>query len=169
MEKEAVLYYTPPSDEHFAEMRIECIGMWLAHQDIPGARGHIQRIRHMENIGDNFCQMLRMFDSVYQIEIIEKLSEGAKAELRLRLLSGGWGELDLDRLGLPRRLSTAGLSKKQIYHKLYVKRIPTRTSTRAARPAGELNSRDITHSSATNKIHNKSSEQTSLREKEERD
>ena len=84
------LYYTPPDDELFEELKKAAIEVWLKYDDEFGyATGKINRIKNIANIKDNFMYMVAMFDYPNQKELAEKLSSKCRREVRVRMLNGG--------------------------------------------------------------------------------
>ena len=56
-------YYTPPSDAIFEDVKAKCIALWQTYDDTHGyATEKVNRIKDIENIGDNTCYMIAMFD-----------------------------------------------------------------------------------------------------------
>lgn len=88
----AKLYYTPPEDELFEEVREKAMEVWheVSPDDAFGYRtGKINRIKNIGNIKDNFMYMVAMFDIVNQRRLAEKLSSRARRQIRVRMLDGG--------------------------------------------------------------------------------
>lgn len=95
------LYYTPPSDEAFEEMRSECMAQWATHDNSYGYVDEKQeRVEHIKNIQDNFMYMFAMFDIFGQKAIVGKLSKETKEALRVRMIDGGNNDLHLSLIGL---------------------------------------------------------------------
>lgn len=86
----AKLYYTPPSDECFENMKQCAIQVWKNYDDEYGyATGKINRIKDISNIEDNFMYILAMFDIVNQRKMGRLLEEKTKEEARARMIDGG--------------------------------------------------------------------------------
>lgn len=84
------LYYTPPTDIAFEEMRKASIEVWGEYDNEYGyVDEKTKRIKEIGNIGDNFMFMFAMFDHINQKKVVEKLSEETKKELRERMVDGG--------------------------------------------------------------------------------
>jgi len=87
------LYYTPPSDDVFEEVRAKAMVLWKvvdSDDDKYGyATGKIDRIKDIENVQDNLMYIVAMFDHGNQILLAEELSEEAKDSIRERLIDGG--------------------------------------------------------------------------------
>lgn len=87
------LYYTPPKNECFDELKEKAIEIWSAMGDEPSySQEKIGRIKDLKNVGDNFMYMVAMFDIRNQILLANKLSEETKKEVRNRLIDGGMPE-----------------------------------------------------------------------------
>jgi hypothetical protein len=77
------LYYTPPDDEIFEEMKELAITIWSTYDDTYGyASEKINRIKDLNNTTDNFMYIFAMFDDHNQ----EKLKKLASAELQLTII-----------------------------------------------------------------------------------
>jgi len=87
------LYYTPPSDKCFEELKEKAIELWKevdSDNDKYGyATGKINSIKDIKNIQDNFMYMVAMFDTNNQGLLAEKLSDEARKEVRDRMIDGG--------------------------------------------------------------------------------
>lgn len=91
---EAELYYTPPKDEIFEEVKEASITVWEGYDDTHGyATEKINRIKNIPNVGDNFMFMVAMFDGNNQMKLSSYLTSEAKKEIRERLLDGGMDPL----------------------------------------------------------------------------
>jgi len=90
------LYYTPPSDEQFNELKEKAIMLWKIVDRDNDKYGYatekISRIKDIPNVSDNFMYMVAMFDSVNQTALGMSLSLETKMALRERLISGGMPE-----------------------------------------------------------------------------
>ncbi len=88
--KEVRLYYTPPSDEQFDEMKLVCARAWYEIADHIGyAHDKVERIINLQNIRDNFMHMLAMFDMKNQRKVSYRLSADTLEEVNKRLVDGG--------------------------------------------------------------------------------
>ena len=84
------LYYTPPTDKQFNELKEKAIEIWKTYDDTHGyASGKIDRIKDTKNIADNFMYMVAMFDIVNQAKLAMKLSEETRIAVRERMIEGG--------------------------------------------------------------------------------
>lgn len=84
------LYYTPPSEEIFNEMKNSAILEWKTfNDDYNYSSDKISRIEHLKNISDNFMYMFAMFDMHHQIKVVDRLSKEAKEAVINRILAGG--------------------------------------------------------------------------------
>ena len=84
------LYYTPPSDQSFEDMKKSALMVWSQYEGSPGNyyQEKVARVRDIKNIGDNFLYMFAMFDSSNQAKVVKLLQLKTKRELRERLLDG---------------------------------------------------------------------------------
>lgn len=84
------LYYTPPTDTQFAELKEKAIEIWKTYDDTYGyASEKINRIKDIPNISDNFMMMVAMFDSNNQARLAIKLSPETRGAVAERLSAGG--------------------------------------------------------------------------------
>lgn len=87
------LYYTPPSDEIFNEVKTRAMELWHEVDTDNNKYGYasekISRIKDIVNIGDNMMYMVAMFDQGNQSRLAEKLSQTARQEIKKRMLDGG--------------------------------------------------------------------------------
>jgi len=80
------LYYTPPSDEVFNEMKQLAIDLWNTYDNTYWyADEKVDKIKDIENIWDNFMYIFAMFDSDNQSKIMFWASEIVREETRKRL------------------------------------------------------------------------------------
>lgn len=85
------LYYIPPSDEAFEDMRSAAIKVWGQYVDSPDYMAEkIGRIKDIKNVGDNFVYILAMFDIDNQRKCIGLLQKETKDAVRDRLLACGY-------------------------------------------------------------------------------
>ena len=84
------LYYTPPTDKQFDELKQKAIEIWTPMGYEPSyAKEKIDRIKDIKNICDNFIYMVAMFDIQNQQKLANKLSDETRKAVRDRLLDGG--------------------------------------------------------------------------------
>ena len=84
------LYYTPPSEECFEEVKEKVIEIWLGYDDTFGyATSKINPIKDMQNIQDNFMYLVAMFDSNNQRKLANKLSIESRKAIKERMIDGG--------------------------------------------------------------------------------
>ena len=92
------IYYTPPSDAIFEEVKQKAIEIWseyaneFGYDEFGYVDSKIERIKDMKNIQDNVMYIVAMFDMNNQIKMAEKLSEEARKALRERMIDGGNSE-----------------------------------------------------------------------------
>jgi hypothetical protein len=89
MEKSVKLFYTPPREESFNELREVCIRFWNTFDDKFGyATEKIDRIKDLPNDGPNFVMMVQMIHPVAREVISKLLSLETRNEISMRLY--GW-------------------------------------------------------------------------------
>lgn len=87
---ETKLYYTPPSDEVFKEVKEKSIEIWKDYDDTYGyATEKVDSIKGIANISDNFIHIVSKFDMSNQVKLSDLLSRDAKLAVRERMLDGG--------------------------------------------------------------------------------
>ena len=80
------LYYTPPEDIYFEEMKKTAIEIWDSYDDTFWyATEKKNRIKDVQNIWDNFLYIFAMFDIHNQNKCLQKLSEECKKQVYDRL------------------------------------------------------------------------------------
>ncbi|MDD5551468.1 MAG: hypothetical protein PHS34_09425 [Candidatus Omnitrophica bacterium] len=88
-----MLYYTPPKDEIFEEVRQVAMELWkevdVDNDKYGYATEKINRIKDIKNVEDNFMYIVAMFDINNQAKLTNKLSEQARTEIRNRMIEGG--------------------------------------------------------------------------------
>lgn len=85
-----MLYYTPPSDEVFEEVRKAAIALWKCYDNTHGyADEKVNAIANVSNVGDNFMYIVAMFDIHNQRKLSQSLSETTRKEIRDRMIDGG--------------------------------------------------------------------------------
>ena len=91
------LYYTPPTEEQFNELKEKAIGIWNAYDNEFGyVDEKVNSIKDIKNIQDNFMYILAMFDISNQRKLADKLSDETKLAVRERLIDGGNPEYLID-------------------------------------------------------------------------
>jgi hypothetical protein len=89
MEKSVKLFYTPPREESFNELKEACIKFWNTFDDEFGyATEKIDRIKDLPNDGPNFVMMVQMIHPVAREVISKLLSLETRNEISMRLY--GW-------------------------------------------------------------------------------
>lgn len=84
------LYYTPPTDQQFDEVKEKAIELWSTIGSEPSySQEKISRIRYIKNVSDNFMFMVVMFDIHNQLKLSEKLSQETNQAIHDRILDGG--------------------------------------------------------------------------------
>lgn len=80
------LYYTPPTDKIFDEVKKQSIKIWKTYDNTFGyVDEKVNSIKNMKNIKDNFMYMIAMFDLFNQLRLINNLSQDARLAIRERL------------------------------------------------------------------------------------
>lgn len=92
------IYYTPPKQEIFDEIKMLARLIWIEQFD--DTYGYVaeklNRIEKMENIQDNFMQMINMFDP-FRIRILMKMaSKKSMMAFYDRMIDGGTTPQDLE-------------------------------------------------------------------------
>lgn len=86
----AKLYYIPPKDEQFNELKEKAIEIWNTYNNDYGyVDEKVNRIKDILNVGDNFMYMVAMFDMNNQVKLAEKLSVKTRKSIRERMIDGG--------------------------------------------------------------------------------
>jgi hypothetical protein len=84
------LYYTPPTQEIFNEVKEKAIEIWSKMGDEPSySQEKIGAIKDIGNVQDNFMYMVAMFDIHNQRILAEKLSPETRLAIRERMIDGG--------------------------------------------------------------------------------
>jgi len=84
------LYYIPPADGLFDELKAKSIEIWSGMGSEPSySQEKIGRIKDIKNVGDNFMYMVAMFDRFNQAKLADKLSPEARKAVRERMVAGG--------------------------------------------------------------------------------
>ena len=89
------LYYTPPTDEQFEEVKQAAIEIWQTYHNSYGyVDEKLNRLRGLGNFGDNFMFIVAMFDhqNQNQNKLAKALSTQARVAIRERLIAGGLPE-----------------------------------------------------------------------------
>ena len=88
MDKSVELFYTPPKDECFEELRTICIRFWRTFDEVEYVDEKINRIKNLKNEGCNFVMMVQMIHAVSREVISKALSLETRNEISMRLY--GW-------------------------------------------------------------------------------
>lgn len=95
------IYYTPPSDASFEDMKERAIGLWSTYDDTYGyASEKIERIRGIPNVQDNFMYIFVMFDMDNQRKIVAAVQPTTRDDIRERMIDGGNSEGIIRMIGL---------------------------------------------------------------------
>ncbi len=89
MGKMTKLYYVPPPEKQFEELKEKCIEIWEKPEYLPGgySKEKTSQIKRMKNIKDNFMYMVAMLDDPQQTELANNLSLKTRIAVRDRLRS----------------------------------------------------------------------------------
>jgi hypothetical protein len=82
------LFYKPPKDECFEELRTICIRFWRSFDEVEYVEDKINRIKDLTNEGCNFVMMIQMIHPTSRILIAKLLSLETRNEISMRLY--GW-------------------------------------------------------------------------------
>jgi hypothetical protein len=88
MDKSVKLFYTPPKNEYFEELKSVCIRFWRSFDEVEYVEEKISRIKNLENSGCNFVMMVQMIHPVSRELISKLLSLETRNEISMRMY--GW-------------------------------------------------------------------------------
>ena len=88
MDKSVELFYKPPKDECFEELREICIRFWRSFDEVEYVEEKINRIKGLKNEGCDFVMMIQMIHPVSRELIAKLLSLETRNEISMRLY--GW-------------------------------------------------------------------------------
>lgn len=84
------LYYQPPTDAQFDELKEKAIELWHQYDNEYGyVDEKVNRIKEITNVGDNFMYMVAMFDYQNMQKLADMLSPETRKAVRDRMLAGG--------------------------------------------------------------------------------
>ena len=84
------LYYTPPDDKIFQEVKQKAIEIWTTKDNTYGyVDQKVSFIKEIANFSDNFMYIVAMFDLPNQALLAVKLTPAARLEVRKRIKAGG--------------------------------------------------------------------------------
>ncbi len=93
------LYYTPPEDKLFDELKDACMELWkIVDSDNDNDKyGYATekikiRIKDIKNVGDNFMYMVEMFDMNNQAALTHLISDECSLAIGERMIDGGTPE-----------------------------------------------------------------------------
>lgn len=85
-----MLYYTPPEDSQFDELKEKAIEVWNTYDNQFGyVDEKVNAIEKIPNVQDNFTYIVAMFDMKNQRKLADKLSDETKLAVRERIIAGG--------------------------------------------------------------------------------
>lgn len=88
MDKSVELFYKPPKDECFEELKTICIRFWRTFDEVEFVEEKINRIKDLKNEGCNFVMMVQMIHPVAREIISKALSLETRNAISMRLY--GW-------------------------------------------------------------------------------
>lgn len=100
MNKSVELFYTPPKDKYFEELKNLCIRFWEAYEEFPifteqaqklmegYKQSKINQIKDLKNEGANFISMVQMVHQNSRKILAKHLSLETRNEISMRLY--GW-------------------------------------------------------------------------------
>lgn len=84
------LYYTPPTDQQFNEVKEKSIKIWNTYDNQFGyVDEKVNRIKDIKNIEDNFMYMIAMFDGDNQAKLAQLLTDETRKAVSDRMIDGG--------------------------------------------------------------------------------
>ena len=87
------LYYRPPHEHIFNEVKRKCIEVWkekIKTGSYPDyISGKVERIKQLDNVEDNMMSMIAMFSPDNMILLAQKLSLESREAIYNRLIDGG--------------------------------------------------------------------------------
>lgn len=87
------LYYTPPEESIFKEVKAAALAIWDSYDDTHGyATEKKDRISDIKNIKDNLMYIVAMFDISNQSKLAQSISPEARKAIRDRLRDGGMSD-----------------------------------------------------------------------------
>lgn len=90
------LYYTPPKQEIFDEVKEKAIELWETYDNTHGyVDEKVGRIKDLENVGDNVMYIIGMFDQSNQRILFSSLTELTRYAINDRIIDGGGNPIEL--------------------------------------------------------------------------
>ncbi len=84
------LYYTPPEEKQFNELKEKAIEIWKTYDNEFGyVDEKVDRIKDILNVGDNSMRICAMFDISNQRKLAMKLSDETRKAVSDRIIDGG--------------------------------------------------------------------------------
>ena len=84
------LYYTPPTDKQFDEVKKKAIEIWNTYDDTHGYRSEkVDAVNYLKNVTDNVMVIIAMFDVYNQAKLASMLSNETRMAISLRMIAGG--------------------------------------------------------------------------------
>jgi hypothetical protein len=90
MDKSVELFYKPPKDKYFEELKLSCIRFWRSFDEVDYVDEKIGRINDLKNEGSNFISMIQMIHPTSRKLISNILSLDTRNQISMRLY--GWEE-----------------------------------------------------------------------------
>ncbi|MGR3310956.1 MAG: hypothetical protein ACUZ77_09290 [Candidatus Brocadiales bacterium] len=83
------LYYAPPEEDVFNELKSSAIELWSAIGRNAGyIKDKVTQIQRMQNIGDNFMYIVAIFDDGNREKLAGMLSSDTRKAVRERMIDG---------------------------------------------------------------------------------
>src|SRR3989344_8065066 len=87
------LYYTPPENHIFEEVREKAILLWhevdTDNDRFGYATSKVNQIKNIGNVGDNLMFIVAMIDFENQRKFAQQLSDASRLAIRERMIDGG--------------------------------------------------------------------------------
>ena len=84
------LYYEPPTDKQFEEVKAKSIEIWNTYDNTYGyASEEIDSIKDLKNISDNVMSIIGRFDMVNMGKLADRLSRDTRKAISDRMIAGG--------------------------------------------------------------------------------
>jgi len=84
------LYYTPPTDEQFEEVKQRSIQLWATKNTGGGySQNKIDSIKDMHNIEDNVMSIIAQFDIFNMALLASMLTDDTRKIISDRMIDGG--------------------------------------------------------------------------------
>ena len=82
---EEKLYYTPPTDEVFNDVKNNALSIWESYDNTFGYVDKKKERTNIENVGDNFMFIVAQFDLHNRFKLFKMIKDESKNEILKRL------------------------------------------------------------------------------------